>query len=122
MSDVNQGPELVSNPAPAAGLSENVAAALAYITIIPAILFLVLEPYNRSALIRFHAFQNIGLCVAWILSGILMVIPIIGWVISPILFLVLIVGWVLCIYNAYQGKLFKLPVLGNIVEGIAANK
>ncbi len=41
--------------APAAGgLTDNVAGMLAYITIIPAILFLVMEPYNRNRFIRFH--------------------------------------------------------------------
>ena len=34
------------------GLSDNSAAAIAYITIIPAIIFLVLEPYNRKPFVR----------------------------------------------------------------------
>ena len=36
-----------STSAAGAGLDDNVAGALAYVTIIPAILFLVLEPFNR---------------------------------------------------------------------------
>src|SRR5271170_1279545 len=48
------------------GLSDTAAAALAYVTIIPAIIFLVLEPYNRKPFIRFHSFQSIGLAVIWI--------------------------------------------------------
>jgi len=35
-------------------LSENVAGALAYFTILPAILFLFLEPYRRNLFIRFQ--------------------------------------------------------------------
>ena len=50
--------------ASSAGLSENAAAAIAYLTIIPAIIFLVLEPYNKMPLVRFHSWQSIGLCVA----------------------------------------------------------
>jgi hypothetical protein len=46
------------------GLSENAAAAIAYLTIIPAIIFLVLEPYNKMPLVRFHSWQSIGLGVA----------------------------------------------------------
>jgi hypothetical protein len=38
-------------PAGAGGLTDNVAGALAYVTIIPAIVFLVLEPYNRNRFI-----------------------------------------------------------------------
>ena len=38
-------------------LSENVAGALAYFTILPAILFLFLEPYRKNLFVRFHALQ-----------------------------------------------------------------
>ena len=59
-----------SAKAPAApaggGMSDNVAGMLAYVTIIPAIIFLVMEPYNKSRFVRFHSFQNIFFCVAWI--------------------------------------------------------
>ena len=57
-------------PPPAAavndGLSDTAAGALAYITIVPAILFLVLAPYNQKPFVKFHAFQCLGLGVAWI--------------------------------------------------------
>jgi hypothetical protein len=49
----------------ASGLSDNIAGALAYVTIIPAILFLVLEPHNKNRFIRFHSFQCIFFAVAW---------------------------------------------------------
>ena len=48
-----------------AGLSDNLAGALAYLTIIPAIVFLVIEPFNRRRFVRFHAFQCIFFWVAW---------------------------------------------------------
>src|SRR5205085_9536160 len=55
-------------PAPVAsqgsGLSDTVASGLAYITIIPAILFLIIEPYNRNKTIKFHALQCLGLALA----------------------------------------------------------
>src|ERR1700726_518977 len=35
------------------GLTQTVAGALAYVTIIPAILFLVIEPYNKDRFVRF---------------------------------------------------------------------
>ncbi len=53
--------------APAAGaMADNVAGMLAYVTIIPAIIFLVMEPYNRNRFVRFHSFQSIFFGVAWI--------------------------------------------------------
>jgi uncharacterized membrane protein len=119
MSDFNQGPPVPAQPAAGSGLSDNAAGALAYVTIIPAILFLVLEPYNRNPFIRFHAFQSLGLGITWIVCSMLMIVPILGWIIAPILMLVLFVVWVICIMKAYQGKYFRVPVIGNIVENMA---
>jgi uncharacterized membrane protein len=122
MSDFNQGPEAFPPPPSAtagSGLADNVAGALAYVTIIPAILFLVLEPYNRNPFIRFHAFQSLGLGVTWIVCFMFMIVPVLGWIVAPILMLILFVAWIICIFKAYQGKLFKVPVIGNIVENMA---
>jgi uncharacterized membrane protein len=121
--DANQNPEYVAVPPAApvanAGLADNVAGALAYITIIPAILFLVLEPYNKRPFIRFHAFQSIALAIVWFGIGIIMIVPIIGWIIGFVGFLALFCAWVLCIVKAYGGVRFKLPVLGDFVENLA---
>ena len=40
------------------GMADNVAGMLAYITIIPSIIFLVIEPYNKNRFVRFHSWQN----------------------------------------------------------------
>jgi uncharacterized membrane protein len=109
------------------GLSDGAASALAYITIIPAIIFLVLEPYNKVPLIRFHSFQSIGLCVAavclqivlTILQIVLHVIPLIGLLFIPVHLLVglgLFVLWLLCILKASKGEWYKLPVIGDFAE------
>ncbi len=122
MPEFNHTPDTFNAPPPPAyvsGLAENVAGTLAYLTILPAILFLVLEPYNRSRFIRFHAFQCIALSVCGFASSVVVVIPIIGWLVGIVMTPVLFVCWILCMYNAYQGKLFKLPVLGQFAENLA---
>ncbi len=101
------------------GLSDNAAGALAYITIIPAILFLVLEPYNKRPFVRFHAFQCLGLAVCAFALGMLMIIPILGWIVGIIGDLALFVVWILCIVKASQGQRWKVPLIGNYVENIA---
>src|SRR5947207_4905879 len=82
------GTQTAVTTAPAGGLTDNVAGMLAYVTIIPAILFLVLEPYNKRRFIRFHAFQCIFLCIAAIVLGvalqILWHIPFLGWAVGPL--------------------------------------
>ena len=43
------------------GLSEDAASGLAYLTFIPAIIFLVVAPYNTNPKVKFHAWQYIFL-------------------------------------------------------------
>src|SRR6267154_4263414 len=51
----------------ASGMTDNVAGALCYlIGFITGILFLVLDPYNKSKFVRFHAFQAIFFHAAFI--------------------------------------------------------
>lgn len=93
------------------GLSDTAAGALAYVTIIPAIIFLVLAPYNTRPFVKFHSFQCIGLAIAWFCLGIVWIVPILGWIVGAVGFLVLLVCWLLCIVKASQGSAFKLPVI-----------
>ena len=94
------------------GLSDNAAGALAYITIIPSIIFLLVEPYNKNSFVRFHAWQNICLMIAWFACSIIMIIPILGWIIGVLGFLVLFVCWIMCIIKAAGGQKFMLPWIG----------
>lgn len=112
-------------PSPAAsGLSDNVASGLAYVTFIPAIIFLAVAPYNTNPKIKFHAWQSICLAVAWfvvwvalmILGAVLSHIPILGALVSALLGLVVGLGffilWLIAMIQAFQGKQFSIPVIG----------
>jgi len=113
---------------PAAGSNDNVMGALAYFTIIPAILFLVIEPYNKNRFIRFHSFQMIFLVLAmfaiWIAEFVLGMVlafvpvvgPILGFVIGLAVFFGSIAAWALAAFKAYQGQKYKLPVIGDLAE------
>lgn len=114
----------VAAPAIAAsGLSDNVAGMLAYITIIPAIIFLVLQPYNTNRFVRFHAWQSIFFNVAWwILSiglRVLVHIPFLGFLtllMFPLIGLGGLVLWIILLVKANQGQMFKLPVIGDLAQ------
>ena len=121
--------EATVQPAPAVttatpgGLADNVAGMLAYVTIVPAIVFLVLEPYNKNRFVRFHSFQNIFFYVAWIVIAIglrtFAEVPVLGWLswlIGPLIGLVGFVMWIVLLMKAYQGQMFKLPVIGDLAE------
>lgn len=105
------------------GLSDKLAGALAYFTIIPAIVFLLIEPYNRRRFVRYHAFQSIFLAVAcFVISFALRIVgfmPVLRWstlFLWPLLWLAELVVWFICVFKAYQGQMFKLPVIGNLAE------
>jgi uncharacterized membrane protein len=105
------------------GLTDNMAGALAYVTIIPAIVFLVLDPYNRNRFIRFHSFQCIFFAVAWTVLWIVLAfighIPILGWatlLLWPLISLAGLIIWIILVLKAYQGQMFKLPVIGDMAE------
>ena len=113
----------VANLTTAGGLTDNVAGALAYVTIIPAIVFLVLEPFNRRRFVRFHSFQCLFFAVAWTVFwiglSIIAHIPFLGWatvLIWPLISLVGFVIWLILVLKAYQGQMFKLPVIGDMAE------
>jgi uncharacterized membrane protein len=105
------------------GLSDNAASGLAYITIIPAIIFLIVEPFNRSPNVRFHSWQSIFLAIAWIVVDVMTIIlhrlPFIGWTmwfITPLIGLGFFILWLIVLINAFNGKRFKVPVVGDLAE------
>ena len=104
-------------PVAAGGLQDNVAGALAYVTVIPAIIFLLVEPYNRNRFIRYHAFQCVFLTVALIAINIVIgFLPLINLLLFPIMGLVWLALHVICAVKAYGNQMFKLPVIGDLAE------
>ena len=116
-------PAVAPAAAPASGLTDNVAGMLAYL-FVPAIVFLVIEPYNRNRFVRFHSFQAIFLAIAYIILGfvlgIVSNIPFLGWafffLIWPLIGLAQFVLWIVLLLKAYQGQMFKLPAIGDMAE------
>jgi uncharacterized membrane protein len=98
------------------GLSDNAAGALAYVTIIPAIIFLIVEPYNKNSYIRFHSWQSIFLGIAAFAISFINIIPILGQIIFLLGMLVLFVAWLIVLLKALKGERYKLPFIGNLAE------
>ena len=96
------------------GMQQNVAGLLCYLAWwVTGIIFLVIEKENKF--IRFHAWQSIFTFAAiTIIQIILAFIPFVGWIIGIIVWILSIVLWAVCMMQAYQGKMFKLPFVGNI--------
>lgn len=108
------------------GLHANLAAALAYVAgIVTGILFLVIEPYRKDRVIRFHAFQSIyfnlawiALWVGWTIAGLVQgaVAKELSFILQAPVDLLLMVGglalWVFLMFTAHQGKMTRLPLIG----------
>lgn len=123
-------------PARAAGkvgrLPENVAGALAYVTFIPAILFLTLVPYRKNHFVRFHSAQCLLLWVTGLLTSVVLKlaglalfgIPRAGALFVVLLYilstLAVVTIWAVLFVKALQGEAFPLPVLGALAEQYAA--
>jgi uncharacterized membrane protein len=106
------------------GLSESAASGLAYITIIPAIIFLIVAPYNKNPTVRFHSWQSIFLCIAWIVLDIVFhvftrIIPFGGFflfALIPLISLAFFILWIVVLIKAFNGQRFKIPVIGDLAE------
>ena len=104
-------------------MTDNVAGMLAYVTIIPAIVFLLVSPYNRNRFVRFHAWQCIFLVIAWTVLwmglSVFVHIPVLGWLsflIWPLIGLGGFILWIVLLLKANQGQMYKLPVIGDMAE------
>ena len=124
------------------GLDPKVAAAISYIWIV-GLIFYFIEKENKF--IRFHAMQSILFGIAnSVLMIVLMVVAVlmtfafgIGgamvgggmgtliqmlvwliWLVFWLIAMLCLVGLILAAVKAYQGKKFKLPIIGNLAEKI----
>ena len=129
-------------PQSGTGMDPKVAAAISYIWIV-GLIFFFLEKENRF--VRFHAMQSIlfgiantvimmvlvvvaviltfafGIGGAIVGGGIGTLIQMLVWLIWLLFWLiamVVLVGLIFAAVKAYQGKIFKLPIIGNMAEKI----
>lgn len=130
----------------ALGLDGNVAALLGYIIWVIALISVIMEKENRF--VRFHAIQallyNAAFIVLYVVLAIVQIvitvvsvgaaaaagdaggaIGIVLWLISLLIWmvvpLIMLIGIILAAIKAYQGQMYKLPIIGNMAEKWATN-
>jgi len=103
------------------------AGALCYLFgLITGIIFLILSPYNRNRLVRFHAFQSIFATLALIVIEIVLgIFTAVLWsvhlgVLVTVFWLVfrlaVFLGWLYMMYMTYTNKKVVLPLVGPLAE------
>jgi uncharacterized membrane protein len=120
----------------AIGLDANVAAALGYIIGILGLINFLIEKENKF--VKFHGIQSVLysvgvgaiftvvwivlLILALIMGAISNVLGSLMWILNILLFLAFFLaifgGLIYAAYKAYQGEMFKLPIVGNFAEKI----
>jgi len=116
----------------ALGLDANVAALLAYLPIclvnlIMSIIIIATDKTNKLA--RFHAFQSLllmGACIVLgvglgILGGIVAVsqstaLALVLLLVQAVVGLAILGALIMCMVKAFQGEMFKLPVIGDMAD------
>lgn len=97
-------------------LPETLAGALAYL-LLPAVVFLLLDPYKKNHFVRFHSIQ----CIFFFVIGIALLLlcfavisPLFVLLISLIAGLALFLVWFVLIVKALQGEMLRLPLIGQL--------
>ncbi len=106
-------------------MDPKLAGALSYITWIAGLVFVIAEKQNRF--VRFNAIQSLMMwltptAVAIVASILGYAVPTLGLVLSclaGLLWIGAFVGAIVAAINAYQGKMFKIPVIGDYAERYA---
>ncbi len=121
------GPAATPVAPAASGLAENVAGLLCYLVgWLTGLIFLLID---KRPFVRFHAAQSI------VVFGVLFILRLVfwfGWVgtwglfslwglLSMLLGLVTLIAWVVLMVQAYQGKMFEVPIAAGIAKSIAGS-
>jgi uncharacterized membrane protein len=114
------------------GLDPHLAGLLCYILgIITGLIFFLIEKTN--SVVRFHAAQSIvfggAAILLWIVLMIIgVILGAINWqlgnlfgLLSIVVWLGLFIVWVVLLIKGYSGEKWKLPILGDMAERLAAS-
>ena len=99
-------------------IQENVAGLLCYLLwwVTGLIFYLV----DTRKFVRFHAMQSIltfvAITIIFIILSILLIIPVLGLLLYLLAGLATFILWIFLMIQAYQGKMYKLPVIGDYAD------
>ena len=98
------------------GLKKETMGALAYVLgPITGIFFLVT---SKDPFVKFHAMQSTVVFIVMFVLQWVLGITIILFPLSALIGIVSFVLWLVLIYKAWQGEMWKVPVLGKVAENL----
>jgi uncharacterized membrane protein len=129
---VNEHSPITSVPLLATNRREAFLGALAYVALLPAILFLALPSLRSSLFVRFHSWQSVffagsAVLVAALMRGVFAffsLFPGIGFLFGVLavglVFLGLALLWMVLVIKAVQGQVYEIPWLGRAAAALTS--
>jgi uncharacterized membrane protein len=85
---------------------------------------LIVAPYNKNPTVRFHSWQSIFLCIAWVVLDVALhmlgSVMLFAWFLFHALIslvgLAIFILWIIVLIKAFNGQRFKIPVIGDLAE------
>src|SRR5581483_2976847 len=112
-------------------LQTRILAGLAYVAVLPAVIFLLVNPFKRDRFVRFHALQSLLFVAAVVatavllrlISLVLLILPGFGLLFTLLMLTIVAIGlgivWLLLVVKALQGEPFRLGLIGQLAERYA---
>ena len=114
--------------ASAADSGQALLAGLAYVTVLPAIVFLSIPAFRRNGFLCFHSWQSVffwlaGIVLAFVMRFVFLVlslVPAVGylfaWLSVGVGLIAFMVIWTVLVVKAALGEAFRLPWIGPIAS------
>ena len=97
--------------------NRNLVAALTYLPFVAIIISVVIFLVEKDdRFIRFHALQSFVMALLYYVVVVILNRLPLGDLVSPFFAILMLVAWLLSMYRAYQGQMFKWPIVGNFAE------
>jgi uncharacterized membrane protein len=115
----SEGNAFVPNVAPLSRYA--LAAAIAYATFVPALVFLLIPALRNVRFVRFHSLQSLLFAVAMLViggatrlmfAGLSVFSFLLAWLVFGLVVLATVFLWIVVVVKAALGDAYELPVIG----------
>jgi uncharacterized membrane protein len=123
------GRSTMSEDSAAGDMRARVLSALAYVAVLPAIVFLLVPALRGNRSVHFHSLQSLLFSISSLLLGLIvrlmffifLFLPLLAWLLLGTVTLGIFMIWIVLVVKAAQGYDFELPVIGRLAARLASS-
>jgi uncharacterized membrane protein len=116
----------------ARNLEERLLSAVAYVGVVPGMIFILVPAFRQKSFLRFHSWQSILFAASSVVLAVALrllfpvfsVVPfvgfLIGWLSIGIGFLAILTLWMVLLIQAARGSRFEVPLIGPLAARLAS--